>query len=261
VIRIDDSERVRLITLDRPDALNAFNEALYDATTDALIDAADDPAVAVVVLTGTGRAFCAGTDVLELASRNAGTFVEGRHGFVGMIEQLRTFPKPFLLAINGLGVGIGATIVGFADLVFMSTTARLRCPFTTLALAPEAGSSFTFPRLAGRQDATWALLSSEWLPAEECLRMGLVWRLCPPDDLLADTMAHARVLASKPIASLVESKRTIAAAYRDEIASAILRENDAYSRLLGAPANIEALTALAEKREPDFAAIDRMAHQ
>ena len=86
--------------------------------------------------------------------------------------------------MNGLGVGIGATILGFADLVFMSSTARLKCPFTSLGVAPEAASSYLLPQLVGRQNAAWLLMSSEWVDAEEALPMGLVWKVCEPDDLL-----------------------------------------------------------------------------
>jgi enoyl-CoA hydratase/carnithine racemase len=138
----------------------------------------------------------------------------------------------------------------------MSTEARLKCPFTSLALAPEAASSVTFPRLVGRQNATWALLSSEWLSAEECHHMGLAWKLCAPDELLPVSLAHARLLAAKPISSLMETKQTIVAAYREDIATARVRENAAYARLLGSPANLEALRAFAEKRPPDFASAD-----
>jgi enoyl-CoA hydratase/carnithine racemase len=256
VLQIHDTDRVRVLTLDRPEARNAFNEALYDATTDALIDAAADRTVAVVVITGSEGAFSAGTDLLEMAARMGDGFVPGRHGFPGMIDRLAEFPKPLLLAVNGLGLGIGATIVGFADLVFMSTEARLKCPFTSLAVAPEAASSFTFPRLLGRQAATWALLSSEWLSAEECHEMGLAWKLCEPDELMEVTLRHARVLAAKPIDSLVISKAAIVAPFRAEIEAARAREDAAFGELMGAPANLEALAAFAEKREPDFAAID-----
>ncbi|MFF7248328.1 enoyl-CoA hydratase/isomerase family protein [Embleya sp. NPDC008237] len=256
MIRIEDVDRVRTITLDRPEALNAFNEALYDATTEALIDAAADPTVAVVVLTGTGRAFSAGTDLIEMAQLNSGTKIRGKHGFGGMVDRLQEFPKPLLIAVNGLGLGIGATILGFADLAFMADTARLKCPFTSLAVAPEAASSVTFPQLLGRQNAMWALLSSEWLNAAECLEMGLVFKVCPADELLDVTMRHARILAAKSIPSLIESKRAVLEGLGDQVARARRREDAAFGRLLGKPANIEALTAFAERREPDFAAID-----
>ncbi len=256
MIRIEDQERIRLVTFDRPQARNAFNEALYDATADALIDAAQSPQVAVAVLTGSGTAFSAGTDLHEMARLASGELSPGRHGFLGLVDQLAAFPKPLLCAVNGLAVGIGATMLGLADLVLLSTAARVRCPFTRLAVAPEAASSFTFPRLMGRQNATWALMSSEWLSAAECLQMGLAWRVCEPEQLLAETLRHARVLATKPIASLVETKRTIVEPLRAEIAAARERENQAFQRLLGSPASIEALRAFAERREPDFAAVD-----
>jgi enoyl-CoA hydratase/carnithine racemase len=257
VLDISDDSRVRVLTLNRTEALNSFNEALYDATTDALLAAADDHSVAVVVLTGAGRAFCAGTDLIEMARRSQGdpTFIAGRHGFAGMIDLLTVFPKPLIVAINGIGVGIGATILGYADLAFMSSAARLRCPFTSLGVAPEAASSFTFPQLIGRQNATWALMSSEWLSADDCVAMGLVWRQCEPGELMATTLDHARTLAALPISSLVETKRTIIESQRESIAAARERENAAFAKLMAGPANAEALRAFAEKRPPDFTSL------
>jgi enoyl-CoA hydratase/carnithine racemase len=257
VLETSDEARVRVLTLNRTDALNSFNEALYDATTDALLAAADDPTVAVVVITGAGRAFCAGTDLIEMARRSQRdpTFVAGRHGFAGMIDVLTEFAKPLIVAVNGIGVGIGATILGFADLAFMSTAARLRCPFTSLGVAPEAASSFTFPQLIGRQNATWALMSSEWLSSDDCIEMGLVWRACEPDELMATTLEHARSLAAMPISSLIETKRTIVESQREAIRAARSRENAAFAKLMGGPANAEALKAFAEKRPPDFTSL------
>ncbi|MSW32638.1 MAG: enoyl-CoA hydratase/isomerase family protein [Actinobacteria bacterium] len=256
VLEISDVDRIRTITLNRPDALNAFNEALYDATTDALLDAADDNAVAVVIITGTGRSFSAGTDVVEMAMRNTGGVENGRHGFPGLVDNLVDFPKPLICAVNGMALGIGATMLALSDLVFMSTEARVRCPFTALAVAPEAASSYTFPAMIGRHNATWALMSSEWLSAQECLEMGITWKVCEPDVLMEETMKHARVLASKSISSLVESKKTIMAAIKPQIDAARERENAAFAYLMGRPANMEAMVALAERRQPDFAAID-----
>ena len=257
MLRIDDAHRVRHLTLDRPEALNAFDEALYAATAGALRDAARDPGVAVVVVTGAGRAFSAGTDVVEMAALARGPLEEGAgSGFPALVDELVAFPKPLVCAVNGLALGIGATMLGLADLVLMSTAARVRCPFTALAVAPEAASSVTFPLLMGRQEASWALLSSEWLSADDCRRAGLAWRVCPPESLLEEAGAVARILAAKPIASLVETKATIVAGLRDAVAAARAREDAAYERLLGTPANLEAFAALAERREPEFARID-----
>lgn len=257
VLLVEDEGRVRTLILNRPSALNAFNEALYDATAEALLDAAADPGTAVVLLTGTGRAFCAGTDLLEMhrLATDPG-FDRGKHGFPGLIDALVNFPKPLLIAVNGLGVGIGATILGFADVALMADDARLKCPFTSLGVAPEAASSYLLPRLAGRQAAAWMLLSSEWIGAEEARAMGLVAEVCPAADLLDTARARAAVLASRPISSLVAVKSAITAPLRAGIDAARERENAAFAALMGGPANLEALAAFAEGREPDFTAVD-----
>jgi enoyl-CoA hydratase/carnithine racemase len=250
---VHDENRVRTLTLDRPDALNAFNEALYDATAQALFDAAADPTVAVVLLTGNGRAFSAGTDLLEMHQLATNPdFERGEHGFLGLLDALVAFPKPLICAVNGLGLGIGATVLGFADLVFMSTTAKLKCPFTSLGVAPEAASSLLFPQLLGRQNAAWMLLSSEWISAAEALEMGLAWRLCEPDDLLPQVRKYAEILAARPISSLIAVKRTMVEPHRVAIAEARERENACFAELMGGPANLEALSAFAEGRQPDF---------
>ncbi len=181
-LQISDDNRVRTLTLNRPDVLNAFNEELYHATALALRDAATDPDVAVVLLTGAGRAFSAGNDLNEMQQRITDpTFNDRGSHFSTMIDALTDLPKPLICAVNGVGVGIGATILGYADLVFMSSTARLKTPFTSLGVAPEAASSYLLPRLMGRQNAAWLLMSSEWVDAAEAQRMGLAWKVCEPD--------------------------------------------------------------------------------
>lgn len=252
-LNVTDRGRVRTLMLNRPEALNAFNEALYDQCVDALLQAAEDPGVAVVVITGVGRAFSAGTDLLEMAQMNADpNFERGRHGFPGLIEALAAFPKPLICAINGLGLGIGATIIGFADLVFMSTTAKLKCPFTSLGVAPEAASSYLLPNLIGRQNAAWLLLSAEWVSAADALEMGLAWKIAEPEALLEETYRHADVLASRPISSLRHVKAAMSAPHRDAVRHAFETEAASFAELMGGPANTEALAAFAEGRQPDF---------
>lgn len=242
MLEISDGKRVRTIALARVDALNAFDEALYDATAIALREAAADDGVSVVILTGSGRAFSAGTDLKELQARAAGTgFTPGEYGFNGLMAVLTEFPKPLICAVNGVGLGIGTTILGFADLAFMSTTARLKCPFTSLGLAPEAASSYLLPALVGRQNAAWVLLSSEWIDAQQALDMGLVWRLCEPDDLAAQVRRHAELLAGHPLSSLIAVKRTIMAPHVEAIRAALSREDAYLEELLGAPDNAAAL--------------------
>lgn len=137
----------------------------------------------------------------------------------------------------------------------MADDARVKCPFTSLALAPEAGSSITFPQLLGKQNAMWTLLSSEWLTAAECLEMGLIFKVCAGNELLETTMKHASILAGKPISSLVASKNVIMEPIRQSLLEARKREDAAFQELLGKPANIEAMVAFAEKRDPNFSSL------
>ena len=250
-LQINDDNRIRTLTLNRPEVLNAFNEELYHATAEALRDAAVDPDVAVVLLTGAGRAFSAGNDLNEMQARITDpAFNERGSHFSEMIAALTDLPKPLICAVNGVGLGIGATILGFADLVFMASTARLKCPFTSLGVAPEAASSYLLPRLMGRQNAAWLLLSSEWIDAAEALRMGLAFKVCEPDDLLPQARRHAEVLACRPITSLMAVKRTIVDPMRAEIAAASAREIEHFAELLGAAANAEALAEFTGNRAP-----------
>lgn len=243
MIAVTDHNRVRTLTLDRPEALNAFNEALYDATAIALQEAAADDSVSVVVLTGAGRAFSAGTDLVELHARATGSgFTAGQFGFTGLMDVLVDFPKPLICAVNGVGLGIGATILGFADLVFMAGTARLKCPFTSLGVAPEAASSCQLPALIGRQNAAWILMSSEWISAEQAQTMGLAWKVCAPEELMSETLRHAELIASKPLPSLLAVKHTLTAPRTPGIRAALHREEAHLNALLGAPANLQALT-------------------
>ncbi|MFG1932719.1 enoyl-CoA hydratase/isomerase family protein [Mycobacterium sp. NPDC048908] len=249
VLQISDESRVRTLTLNRPEALNAFNEELYHATAIALREAATDPEVAVVLLTGVGRAFSAGNDLKEMHRRITDPEFnsQGSH-FTTMIEALTDLPKPLICAVNGVGVGIGATVIGYSDLVFMSSTARLKTPFTSLGVAPEAASSYLLPQLIGRQNAAWLLMSSEWVDATEAHRMGLAWKVCEPDDLLPEARRHAEILASRPIPSLMAVKRTIVEPVRGEIAAATAREIAHFAELLGGAANADALADFTQKR-------------
>ena len=241
-LQISDDNRVRTLVLDRPEALNAFNEELYLATATALREADADPDVAVVLLTGSGRAFSAGNDLKEMEARITDPQMsdQGSH-FTTMISALTDLTKPLVCAVNGVGVGIGTTVLGYADLVFMSSTARLKCPFTSLGVAPEAASSYLLPQLIGRQNAAWMLLSSQWVDASEALRIGIAWRVCEPDELLPEARRHAEIIAAQSIPSLVAVKRTLTEPFRDGIEAATARENAQFEMLLGGAANAAAL--------------------
>ena len=242
VIEIDDTDGVRVVTLDRPEALNAFNQALWYATADALEDAAGDPSIGCVVLTGRGRAFTAGQDLTEMADTSA--FEAGEEpGYRRLMPVLESFPKPLIAAVNGVGVGIGLTILPHCDLVFMAEGARLKAPFCSLGVTTEASASLMLPRTIGWQEAAHLLFTEPWVDAADAVRLGLAWKACPPDQLLDDALAEARAIAKMPVTSLVATKTLMLAARVDDVRAARAREDAEFQRLVGGPENMAALDA------------------
>ncbi len=251
VLGIEDTDGVRLLTVQREDALNAYNDAVYDAIRDALNDAAGDDGIATVVLTGRGRSFCAGTDLGELAEPVR--YDDGQpHGFGPFIATVEAFPKPLIAAVNGIAVGIGLTLLPHCDFVLVSDKARLRAPFVTLGVTAEAGSTFLLPTLIGWQRTAELIYTARWIDGPTAFEWGLATRMCKPDELLAEAMALATAIARNPVPSLTATKQLLLDARLEAIRTARDRENVAFAKLLGGPANKEALAAFREKREPDF---------
>ena len=248
---VQDAGRTRTLTLNRPEALNAFNDALYDAAGDALREAAADDGVAVVILTGAGRAFTAGQDLGEMADPPRHDDGEP-HGFRYFMDVVCDFPKPLIAAVNGLGVGIGLTLLPHCDFVLISDQARLRAPFATLGVTVEAGNSHLLPERIGWANAAHLLYTAEWLDADACVTLGLAWKKVPTDELLAAAAALALPIAAMPIASLVHTRKLLLAPRREAVRTARERETAAFAELVGAPANREAIRAFREKRPPDF---------
>jgi enoyl-CoA hydratase/carnithine racemase len=254
VVKIEDRGRVRYLTLNRPDQLNAFNDAQYDAVAAALRDAGASPTVAVVVITGAGRAFSAGQDLGELG--NPPKYDDGTvHGFQPFMDVLQVFPKPLIAAVNGLGIGIGTTMLLHCDLVLMAQSARLRAPFVSLGISAEAGSTYLFPRAIGWAETAHLLYTGSWLSAEEAVRVGLAWRAVADDALADETRRLAEQVAAMPITSLVGTKKLLLDARLDGVQRARRRENEIIGGLQRGPAVREAVAAFMEKRAPDFSKI------
>ncbi len=253
MLRTEDHGRVRLLTLDRPQALNAFDNALYRATFAALREAGDDHDVACVVITGAGRAFSAGQDLGEMGEIDPDS--SESHGFPELFDALSTFTKPLIAAVNGLGIGIGMTMLLHADLVIMADSARLRAPFTALGVVPEAASSLLLEAAIGRQAAAWTLYTSSWVSATEAQRWGLAWKVVPAEIVVDEAVAIGSEIATMATDSLVETKRLVLAARADAVAETNRREQRVFQRMIGGPANAEAISAFLEKREPDFSGL------
>jgi enoyl-CoA hydratase/carnithine racemase len=249
VVEIEQHGAVRLLTLNRPDKLNAFNAQLYDDLTEALLDAGNDDAATVVVLTGAGRAFSAGADLSEMGRRAATT---PKHGFAGLVDTLIDYSKPVVAAVNGPAIGIGATLCGLVDLVFMAEGATLRCPFAALGLNPEAGSSLTFPERMGPQQAAWLLYSAESMNAADCVASGFALRAFPNESFLSEVLTHATTIARQAPNTLRETKQLLMFPRREMLRAVVAAESAALTRTVGSTENREAIAAFMEKRAPNF---------
>ena len=240
MVEITDADGVRLIRWNRPDALNALNDELWDATRDALVSAQGDPELRCVVITGTGRAFTAGQDLGEMMSPPEHD--DGQlHGYRGLIPVLEEFDKPLLAAVNGLGLGIGATLLPYCDIVWIAEDARLRVPFVTLGVTTEAAGSLLLPQRMGWQAAAKFIFTAEWMSAQEAVDCGLAWKVSPPDALLEDAMAVARQIGALPVDALQTTKRLMVAARLDAVRAARAREDAEFVRMVGSEANQAAL--------------------
>ncbi|HLG01397.1 MAG TPA: enoyl-CoA hydratase-related protein [Acidimicrobiia bacterium] len=251
-VRVEDQGRVRIVTLNRPDALNAFNDAMYDGVRDALVDAQHAKGVACVVVTGEGdRAFSAGQDLGEMAKRPRHD--DGKpHGFVPFIEVVETFEKPFIAAVNGLAIGIGTTMLAHADIVIAADSARFRAPFVSLGITMEAGSSYNLPGRIGWQETAHAVFTGAWMDSARAVETGLAWKRVPDDKLMEETLAIAGEIAAMPITGLVATKRLLLATKVEHSKAARAREDAEILALAGGPAQREALAAFREKRPADF---------
>ncbi len=235
-VGVADDAGVRLVAFDRPEVLNAFDGAMYEAVTTALTSALDDDEVRAVVLTGRGRAFTSGQDLREMAALATGDAgAPPALGFPGLLDAVVSFDKPLLAAVHGVGVGLGCTLLGHMDLVLIEEGTRLRTPFAELGVPPEAASSFLLPDRMGWQAAAAMLLASEWVDAEEAVAAGLALRVCPAGTVLDETLALARRIAAFAPHATRQIKRLMAAARRPDVDAARAREEAAFAALFADP--------------------------
>jgi enoyl-CoA hydratase/carnithine racemase len=240
LVDITDGDGVRLLTWNRPEALNALNDDLWDATCAALVEAQADPSLRCVVLTGTGRAFTAGQDLGEMMAPRA--HEDGQqHGYRALMPVLETFDKPLLAAVNGISLGIGVTLLPYCDIVWVAEGARLQVPFVTLGVTTEAASSLLLPQRMGWQEAAHFLFTASWMTAEEAVSCGLAWKVCPPDSLLDDVMAVAREIGAMGVDSIQTTKRLMVAARLDAGRAARSREDAEFARMVGSAENAAAI--------------------
>ncbi len=243
---------VMTITLNRVDRKNSITSAMYGAMADALAQAAEDPAVRVVVFQGHETIFSAGNDIGDFQNQPPA----GKDSPVfRFLRGIAAFPKPLVAAVCGPAVGVGTTMLFHCDLVYAGDNAAFSMPFVNLGLCPEAASSLLVPQMFGYHRAAEALLMGEPFMAEAALEVGLVNRVVPPTEANGIAQAQARKLAAKPISSLVETKRLMKKGQARLVNEQMDEEGASFGRMLREPAAKEAFSAFMEKRRPDFSKV------
>ena len=254
-ILVADHGPVRVITLNRPAALNAFTAEMHGLLLPALQAAAADTSVRALVLTGAGRGFCAGQDLSDPAMvgqgiPDVGAVIEQRYR--PLAEALYAMPVPTIAAVNGVAAGAGANIALGCDFVFAARGASFIQAFSKIGLVPDAGGSWPLPRLVGRARAIGLAMTGDKLPAEEAERIGLIWKCVDDAALMDSVLALATRLAAMPSRALAATRRVIDAGSRSTLAEAVTLEADTQRELGRAHDFAEGVAAFLAKRAPQF---------
>ncbi|GAA3576961.1 enoyl-CoA hydratase-related protein [Nonomuraea rosea] len=255
MIRYDVADAVATITLDRPDAMNSLTAETKDALLGALRRAAGDPAVRAVLLTGSGRAFCAGQDLHQHAGNlEAGRGLANtvREHYNPIVELLTTMAKPVVAAVNGVAAGAGASLAFACDLRIASEQAKFALAFSGIGLAPDSGASWTLQRLIGQGRAAELMLLGEPLGAARALELGLVTRVVPADDLLKTAQELAVRLAQGPTLAYAATKRALAYAATHSLPDSLAMEADLQDECVATQDHLHATRAFLAKERPVF---------
>ncbi len=243
---------VRLIGFNRPEKKNAITGAMYDAMRAALEEADASEAVGAVVFTGMPGVFSAGNDLADFLAGARDSFLDAPP--LQFIRQLARTRTPMVAAVDGIAVGIGATLTLHCDLVFVGSSARFRMPFVDLGLVPEAASSYLLPRRVGRLKATELLLLSEPYDADAAVALGLANAVIPSDMLVEHALAQAARLAALPRGALAAS-RALIRGDQAQVEAALEAEAQAFEARLRAPEAQAAFRSfLARSAKPGSAA-------
>ena len=250
ILRSADADGVCTLTLTRPEKKNAFTPALADALEQALRLADDDDSVRVVVLRGAGDCFTAGADVtLFLAAAGDDEAAKIEAAKVGSVHRhLAALRKPLIAAVHGQAIGMGTTMLPHCDLVYAADNATFLTPFVRLGLVQEFGSSFTLPRLIGRQRANELILRAAPIDAETAASWGLINSVLPLDGFFETIAAMAADMASLPSASMVAAKGLLRFGEESTLEAAIGREDEVLEGFYGGADNLRAVEAFLASR-------------
>ncbi|MEU8400660.1 enoyl-CoA hydratase-related protein [Nonomuraea sp. NPDC048892] len=255
MIRYETADAVATVTLDRPEAMNSLTAETKQELLAALRRAAEDRGVRAVLLTGSGRAFCAGQDLREHAANleaGRGLADTVRAHYNPIVELIATMAKPVVAAVNGVAAGAGASLAFACDLRVASEKAKFALAFAGIGLAPDTGASWTLQRLVGPGRAAELMLLGEPLDAARALELGLVTRVVPPGEVLKSAQELAVRLAQGPTLAYAATKRALAYAATHSLPDALALEAELQDECVATRDHLDATRAFLAKEVPVF---------
>ena len=250
-IIIDIQDHISVITLNRPDALNALNDQLLEELGDALGDAQENDKVRCIVLTGSEKAFAAGADIKMMSSKS---FVEafGEDLFTEATDKITTIRKPIIAAVSGYALGGGCELAMMCDFIICSDTAKFGQPEINLGVSPGLGGTQRLTRFIGKSKAMDMNLTGRFMEAEEAERCGLVSRVVPTKNLMSEAMGAATKIAEKSMITVMAVKEMVNRSYETTLHEVLLYERRVFHSLFATEDQKEGMNAFMEKREAQF---------
>lgn len=256
MIRTTLNEGIFTITLDRPDKLNSFNYEMADQMKEALMEAESNDEIRCVLLTGAGRAFCAGQDLAEATEisddpdRDLSEIVY--HTYLPIIKGIRELEKPVVCAVNGTAAGAGANIALACDIVIASEETKFIQSFSQIGLIPDSGGTYILPRLVGLAKATALTFLGEKVSAVEAVEMGMIWKAYPASEFMDEAKAVASKLSKMPTRGFGLTKRGFNAGFSNSLEEQMKLEAKLQAEAGNTHDYNEGVQAFLEKRKPEF---------
>lgn len=243
-------DRVGLIRLNRPRAMNALNAGLMSEVVEALTTFDHDDEIGCMVITGNDKAFAAGADIKEMAS--ASTVEMMRSKMVGLFDRLHEIRKPIIAAVNGVALGGGCELAMACDMIIAATGAHFGQPEINLGVIPGAGGTQRLTRAVGKALAMEMVLNNRWLSAQEAEHFGLVNRVFAPEIMLEEALRIAAEIAQRAPIAVQVGKEAVNAAFESSLAEGIRLERRLFNLLFSTDDQREGMQAFIEKREADW---------
>ncbi|HOD09760.1 MAG TPA: enoyl-CoA hydratase-related protein [Flavobacterium sp.] len=253
-IELKIENNVAWISLNRPEVFNSFNREMAFLLQETLDNCANDTNVRAIVITGNGKAFCAGQDLKEVTDPelNPGFRKILEEHYNPIIQKIRNIEKPIIAAVNGVAAGAGANIALACDIVVATDHANFIQAFSKIGLIPDSAGTFFLPRLIGFQKATALMMLGDKVSAEEALTMGMIYKIYPSSFFEEEVMTLAKNLAQMPTKALGLTKRLLNQSMTNNLEQQLALESDLQIEASSSNDYKEGVTAFVEKRKPEF---------